>query len=413
MRNNHLVFLLIIASFGCNNVTDQKVTDQTTEKLENANPKKGSFAYDAAFLHQNNKSTIELTSETGGKVLLSAAYQGRVMTSSANGNDGDSYGWINYRLIESGEKKPQFNPAGGEERFWLGPEGGQYALYFKSPDSFNIAHWQVPSVIDTDSFEVKEQDDSHALFFKRATLKNYSGSVFNIDINRKISVLKKQALEEKLHTIIPANIRFIGYESENSITNTGKEKWEPERGLLSIWLLGMFTPTGETKVIIPFKENKRARSFITDNYFGTVPADRLRVTDSCLYFTCDGKYRSKIGLSPGIAMPIASSFDFSRNLLTFIMFSVEEHGMYVNSKWELQKEPYKGDVVNAYNDGPLADGSQMGPFYEIESSSSARPLKTGETQSYKQVTCHFQGEYQELRKLALAVLHVDLDSIKK
>jgi hypothetical protein len=87
--------------------------------------------------------------------------------------------------------------------------------------------------------------------------------------------------------------------------------------------------------------------------------------------------------------------------------------MYVNSKWEIQKEPYKGDVINAYNDGPLADGSQLGPFCEIESSSPAKELKKGEKLEYSQVTCHLQGDYNSLRRLAGQLLSVDLNEIKR
>jgi hypothetical protein len=131
-----------------------------------------------------------------------------------------------------------------------------------------------------------------------------------------------------------------------------------------------------------------------------------------LLLRCDGKHRSKLGLSPAIAKPVAGSFDFKKNILTVILFSVDTKGDYVNSKWELQKEPYKGDVVNAYNDGPLQDGTQLGPFYELESSSSALPLKPNETLQYKQVTCHFEGNYSGLQQLAQQLLGVDLDSIK-
>lgn len=53
------------------------------------------------------------------------------MTSTADGDGGDSYGWINYRFIEAGEQSQQFNPVGGEERFWIGPEGGAFSYYFK------------------------------------------------------------------------------------------------------------------------------------------------------------------------------------------------------------------------------------------------------------------------------------------
>jgi hypothetical protein len=70
-------------------------------------------------------------------------------------------------------------------------------------------------------------------------------------------------------------------------------------------------------------------------------------------------------------------------------------------------------VINAYNDGPLEDGTQMGPFYEIESSSSVKELKQNETEEYKQTMCHLQGDYESLRQLANQLLHVDLNDLKK
>ncbi|MEP7256802.1 MAG: DUF6786 family protein, partial [Flavitalea sp.] len=205
----------------------------------------------------------------------------------------------------------------------------------------------------------------------------------------------------------------VAYETINRLQNTGTADWSKEKGLVSVWLLGMFTPSEETTVIIPFTPLKNAREYITDNYFGVMPPERLQVKDSVLYFTCDGKHRTKIGLSPLIARSIAASYDFEKNVLTLLFFPVDKDASYVNSKWEIQKEPYKGDVVNSYNDGPLADGSQMGPFYEIESSSPAISLKKGAFSEYRQTTCHLQGSYQELKTIAAKLLGVNLDVIRK
>jgi len=181
---------------------------------------------------------------------------------------------------------------------------------------------------------------------------------------------------------------------------------------LSIWLLGMMTPSDQTTVMIPFHPKPNSRQLITDNYFGAIPPERLRVTDSVLYFRCDGKLRSKIGLSPRIAKTIAASYDFRQNVLTIILFPVDNTGRYVNSTWKLQDQPYQGDVVNAYNDGPQADGTQMGPFYEIESSSTANELKAGQSQTYRQMTCHFQGDYQTLRALMQSLTGIDMNTLK-
>ncbi len=348
----NLFFLL-----ACTNAAQEKGSSIDTTS------QKGSYAYDAQFLKKHTKGVVELANNDGAKILLSADYQGRVMTSTAAGDSGTSFGWINYDLISSGEKRKAFNPVGGEERFWLGPEGGQYSIYFKAGDSFNIDHWQVPAVIDTIAYDVVQSNASEALFSKKTSLTNYSGTRFDIGIERKISMLNKNALESKLRTSIPPNLSFVGYETENRLQNLGTEDWTKQKGLLSIWLLGMFTPTPKTTVIIPFTPLPNARSFITDNYFGAIPEDRLQVKDSVLFFTCDGKYRSKIGISPVIAKPLAAGFDFEKNVLTLVLPAIEKNASYVNSKWELQKEPYKGDVINSYNDGPLEDGTQMGPFF--------------------------------------------------
>ena len=374
----------------------------------------GSYGEDLKFIMQHAPGAIELKSADGAsKVLLSAAYQGRVMTSTATGDSGTSFGWLNYKLLEETEKKKQFNPIGGEERFWLGPEGGQYSIYFKGKDSFSMGNWQVPPVIDTESFILEKSSETAATFSKQAKLTNYSGTEFNIDIRRTIQLLDKEDIAKKLQTVIPEAINLVGYETINSIRNIGQEDWSSDKGLLSIWLLGMFTPSPKTVVIIPFKAIDNARSFITDNYFGTMPPDRLQVKDSVMFFTCDGKHRSKIGLAPSIAKPLAAGFDFENNVLTLVIPTVNATAPYVNSKWELQKEPYKGDVINSYNDGPLADGTQMGPFFEIESSSPALSLKKGETGEYRQSTFHLTGNYDDLKVIVKQLLGVNLDDLKK
>ena len=82
--------------------------------------KMGSYAYDAQFLKDHGIEYTELVSADGNsKVMVIPAWQGRVMTTSASGDEGDSYGWINYRFINEGKVSSQFNPVGGEERFWL------------------------------------------------------------------------------------------------------------------------------------------------------------------------------------------------------------------------------------------------------------------------------------------------------
>src|SRR5690606_37151857 len=106
---------------------------------------------------------IELK-KNNSAIALIPGWQGRVMTSTAEGDKGFSFGWINHKLIESGVIQPHINAFGGEERLWLGPEGGQFSIYFKKGDEFVYDNWQVPSFLDTDPFEIINQTDSSALF---------------------------------------------------------------------------------------------------------------------------------------------------------------------------------------------------------------------------------------------------------
>ncbi len=404
-----VLFIACISLFACQ---DKSASDKKTN--QELAYEKGTYGYDAGFLKKHLPHSLELKTPAGNvKILLSPELQGRVMTSTASGDSGLSFGWINYDLIAANKFKAHFNPAGGEERFWMGPEGGQYSIYFEKGDSFNLSHWQVPPILDTLPYTLVSSNSTSATFSRRGNLVNYSGNSFDFEITRSVELLDWVKLTERLKMPIPTGIRVVAFETDNQIKNTGSSPWKKETGLLSIWLLGMMTPSKQTFVFIPFRQGAHSRDLITSNYFGSIPPDRLSIKDNVLYFKCDGKFRSKIGLSPRIAGSMAASYDFEKNVLSMVVFNVDPKGDYVNSKWEIQKFPFQGDVVNSYNDGPLADGTQLGPFYEIESSSPAKELQPGEVQRYTQMTCHFRGEYPVLKKMVKDLFGIDLDVIKR
>ena len=172
----------------------------------------------------------------------------------------------------------------------------------------------------------------------------------------------------------------------------------------------MMKASPDETVIIPYK--KGGENMVNDSYFGKVPSSRLRKTDSMLFFKTDGKYRSKIGIPPSIVKPLVGSYDSVRNILTIMKVEYKGDLDYVNSMWEHQKYPYKGDVVNAYNDGPNDMGTQLGAFYEIETSSPAVALKKGEALTHVKIVFHFQGAKAELNKISKKVLGVELSKVK-
>jgi hypothetical protein len=200
------------------------------------------------------------------------------------------------------------------------------------------------------------------------------------------------------------------------MTNAGDKPWEKETGLLSIWILSMYNPSPATTIVIPFNVGPEDKlgPVVNDAYFGKVPADRLVIKDGVLFFSGDGQYRSKIGLSPQRAKDVAGSYDAVNKVLTIVQYN-KPQGVtdYVNSMWQIQEQPYRGDVINSYNDGPPAPGVKpLGPFYELESSSPAAALDPGESILHVHRTFHFQGAEPQLDPIAKTVLGVGIEDIK-
>ncbi|MFC7337445.1 DUF6786 family protein [Haloferula chungangensis] len=384
----------------------------------------GSFASDQAFLEKHTDALLLTKGDSAVSVV--PAYQGRVMTSTFDSKAGPSFGWINRPVIEKGflsdeEKKGKLEEHiyifGGEERFWLGPEGGQFALFFKPGDKFEFSDWRTPPIIDTEPFKLVERTDDSAKFHAEADLTNFSGTKFSIGIDRTVSLLDVAGAAANLGVEPGAEIKMVAYETDNRVTNRGDEAWTAEKGLLSIWMLGMYNPSPNTTVVIPFKAGDDAElgPKVNDTYFGKVPADYLKVVDDILFLKGDGTRRGKIGVNSKRSKGIAGSYDADGRVLTIVTYNVQEDpNGYVNSMWEMQDEPYAGDVINAYNDGSPEPGAPpLGPFYELETSSPAAALRPGETMKHIQRTYHFHGPESQLEPLSQSLLGVGLETIKE
>jgi hypothetical protein len=377
---------------------------------------RGPFQEDVDFMKKYEKDLIILKS---GKSMVAVAprLQGRVMTSSADGMIGKSYGWINKAHYKSGEINPQINIYGGEERFWLGPEGGQYSIYFEKGEAFTFENWETPKLIDLEPFDIVEQAANKISFTKSATLKNYAGFIFNFQINRGVSIIPNNLIAFALGVENIDGIKVVGYKTENTLKNVGKDTWTKDNGLLSIWMLGMYKHSETTTIVIPYisgNDNELGKPVNIYESFGVLNEERLIAKDGVIYFKGDGKHRSKIGLSPKRAKDVVGSYDTENATLTLVKYNKPE-GItdYVNSKWELQQFPFGGDVVNSYNDGSVDGGKPLGPFYELETSSPAAALKPNEIIIHTQYTFHLEGDRAVLNNIAMANLGVSLDDIKK
>jgi hypothetical protein len=369
------------------------------------------FQSDLAFLNQHTTIVVLTDARGAAQVAVAPVYQGRVMTSTTGGSEAPSFGWLGRAAIASGTRQPHMNVFGGEDRFWLGPEGGQYSLYFRKTDPFDLDHWQVPDAFDWGGWDISSQSQTSVTFRKHMSLVNYSGAPFDINVERTIRLVPDTEVGSLLGATPGSDVGMVAYESSNTVTNAGRNAWTQESGLVSIWILGQMTPSEATTIVLPFITSASG-PIVNDSYFGKVPSDRLVVKEPTIYFRGDGQYRSKIGLPAERALPMVGSYDAAKRVLTLVQYTRPDARRYVNSMWEMQREPYKGDVVNSYNDGPPAPGKPpLGPFYELETSSPALSLRPGEHYTHIHRTFHFVGPDAELDKLARATLKVRIADI--
>jgi hypothetical protein len=349
------------------------------------------------------------------------------MTSTTGGDQGLSFGFLNYKVIEEGvlsgeaakgKLQDHIHVFGGEERFWLGPEGGQYGLFFPPGKKFEFADWKTPAPLDTEAFKVVASSPTEAVFQHDFELVNYSGTRFQISVERVVRLLSREQLAKSWKVKPPAKAEFVAYETVNRLTNRGKSAWKADKGLISVWLLGMFKPTPDTIIVVPIRKGseKKLGPTVNDAYFGKVPADRLVVTDDTLFFRGDGAMRGKIGVSPSRSLDVAGSYSESSRLLTVVMCqpAASSKKRYVNSMWEHQKNPYAGDAINSYNDGSPGPGqAPLGPFYELETSSPGAELAAGASMEHRQMTIHLQGEQAQLDPVASKWLDNSIAEIKQ
>ncbi len=385
----------------------------TTQKPENTIFEKGTFGYDLKLL--KSKDSVIVLSKGDALVIVSPKYQGKVFTSTATGLSGRSFGWINYAALQSDTLSKHINAFGGEERMWLGPEGGQFSLFFAPGSTMTFDNWQTPPALDSEPWDLVAASPQSVSMQKRMNLQNYSGTTLNAFLERTVHILDEKDVNKCLGIVPDSSVKWVGFTSENSLTNTGSDPWTKEKGALCIWMLGMFNPSDSGTVIIPYNENPSDKNtkIATTDYFGEIPTGRIKTDNGLLYFKADGKYRSKLGLSATRAKSLVAGYDAINKVLTLIQFNKPKtHQGYINQHWLIQDEPFSGDVINTYNDGPLENGTQLGPFYELETSSPAAFLAPGERISHTQSVFHFTGDERRLSTITEQVLGISIAEIK-
>ena len=187
------LIILLMITLSCNNSGQKSASENNaTDSLE-----KGSFSYDLNFLKQHDDSIVVLSNDGGkAQVIVSPKYQAKVFTSTAEGDSGKSFGWVNYKAF-SGTPDAHMNAYGGENRFWLGPEGGKFSLFFKPDSSMVFANWKTPAPFDSEPWKVVDKNGQSVTLQKNMELINYKGTNLDIGVKRSIQILSNSEISQK------------------------------------------------------------------------------------------------------------------------------------------------------------------------------------------------------------------------
>ena len=388
----------------------QNAKKEQTAVADSVKAAKGSFEYDLAFLQKHDSVIVLKSSDGKAQIIVSPKYQAKVFTSTANGDTGRSFGWVNYKTFTA-KPDEHMNAFGGEDRLWLGPEGGKFSLYFKPGTKMEFANWHTPPAIDSESWQLISKSNDEVTMSKTTEMLNYANTLLKIKLERSVKLFHTDDIQKMLGINAEHNVNAVSFSTSNTIINNGDKAWDKTTGAPCLWNLDMFSPSEKTVIVVPYHENTTGKVATTD-YFGQIPPDRVKYDKGFLLFKADGKSRGKLGVPPNRAKTMNGSYDPEHKVLTITLYDIDPKATYLNQEWTPDKPPFVGDAVNAYNDGPLATGGQMGPFYEIESVSPAAFLKPGEKLTHNHSVFHFTGDEAQLNQIALKTLGISLKDVQ-
>jgi len=347
-------------------------------------------------------------------VLISPGLVGRVMCSAFDRNAGPANAWVNKSAVQKGKVDPVFNNFGGEERFWLAPEGGPFGLQFGKKES-KFENYCVQPGMSSLEYRASALDKKSVLMEADMTLENYSGTRFNLHVERRISLLESCPYAQAS----AGAIELAAFESCNTVQNIGPKSWTREGGTIAMWCLGQFLEHPHLSVIVPVRPSRDAISLppTVDEYFkdfcinGEFPSNRRTNFDSFVLLKADARVRGKVGVKKERAAGRLGSYDSETYTLIIADHDFYPELDYATGYWRNYKDALDGDALSVYIDGPERAGGSLGMSYELETLSPALFLRTGEKFTYRNRTFQMRGDPQDINTICQRFLGPSLSQV--
>ncbi len=172
----HSAGMALVILFGCDAMKLKDASDSMRSAAK--------LPFDGiASLLKEKADAIVLSGDGNSRILVSPRLQGRIFTMRVGAVE--STGLVNAAAIAQGETDPHFNNFGGLDRFWIGPEGGQFGIYFPPGAELNRGTWKVPPGFDTGAFNVVSKDANKVVMSRAMEITNYIGTKFEVQVERE------------------------------------------------------------------------------------------------------------------------------------------------------------------------------------------------------------------------------------
>ena len=404
-----------------------------------------SYRNGLSYLESKTK-VLELCDQFGARVAVCPEWNGRVMTSTGDGLDGSSYGFIHVAELDALQSSRGL--LGGEDQIILSPEGGPFGLYRKtgvekSETQFSETRLprRLPHGFQEESFTVDMVPPATQIRMCRSVqMTNVANTMFNFDIVRTVRLLSGDSIgrifdDSVSLSLEQMDVSFVGFETINTLYNHGAPL-SRKTGLVSIGIRSMFNSSQDMAMIIPFRsgDDTELGPTICSDFFGASPHGRLRMLPRAALLRADSKSRCQVGVSRSRVVPVLGAVDFRTGFLTLIAFNMPDcpweydyisnaycettdassHDFVSIRKYPQKEEdaPYSGEVVRAYNHGFTVPGQvPTARFYEFDVFSPAKALNRGESLTHHQYTLHINADNETLSFIAKTVLGVDYSHV--
>ena len=325
--------------------------------------------HDALNYLAQKTSVIELYNQWGGRVAVCPDWNGRILTSTCDGLDGNSFGFVNVQAIDN----EQFEKFGGEDQWTISP----------------LIH---PFTVDN----VKENKTA---LQQTLSMTDANGVPVDVHLSRSISLLSRQAIgswfgDAVAEALEQADVSVVSFRTENIVRSQQKAHIASRQR-------GMFNASPHTTVIVPTVPEGFAPKPIPVeiDYLGRSPHGRIRHLPQTLLFRADGQGRCRITIPFSSAPPIIGAVELRQGVLTLWTFDLP------NGSEE--------DIIRIYNPG-RSHGNELdwATYHEINCFSSAQELLPENSLTYCQCTLHLNADNKVLDDLVQQIFDVSLEAIR-